>query len=204
MRIKQMLSKGCIVLGCGCLLIAALLLLQNAWTERNATNASTAALTAIAAQSSDIGDGDRDTILEGDTTDNGDGASTMTVAGASYCGVLEMTSINLELPIQADFSYDNLKSSPCIYIQDDNEALVIAAHNYAAHFGSLPQLSIGDAVTYTTLDGSVYAYTVSEIVTIEETDLAAIEGSADELVLFTCNINNNSQRVVVRCNLLLF
>lgn len=190
------------ILGGIFLLIAALLLLQNASAERNATNASNTALAAIAAQSSVASNDDSDTTPESNIP-NGSDASNITVDGATYGGVLAIASLNLSLPIQTDFSYDNLKSSPCIYTQDDNDALVIAAHNYTAHFGSLPQLSIGDAVTYTTLDGNTYTYTVSEIVTIEETDLAAIDGSAEELVLFTCNINDNSQRVVVRCNLLL-
>ncbi|MFI3170601.1 MAG: sortase [Faecalibacterium sp.] len=202
MRIKQLLGKGCMILGGIFLLIAALLLLQNASAERNATNASNTALAAIAAQSSVASNDDSDTTPESNIP-NGSDASNITVDGATYGGVLAIASLNLSLPIQTDFSYDNLKSSPCIYTQDDNDALVIAAHNYTAHFGSLPQLSIGDAVTYTTLDGNTYTYTVSEIVTIEETDLAAIDGSAEELVLFTCNINDNSQRVVVRCNLLL-
>lgn len=219
MQIKRNLGAACIVLGVLCVLVAAGLLVQNAWAERQAQQASSDAIAALnqlatmqnASQAQAAADAfgvfgasTGTTSTSGTANANvGNAIATATVDGAVYCGVLEIGAIGLCLPIQAEFSYAALKSSPCLYTQEGNDALVIAAHNYTAHFGNLAQLQPGDIICYTSLTGAVTQYAVSGVTTIEETDVDAIQGSADELILFTCNINNNSQRVVVRCTVVL-
>lgn len=229
MRIKKQLGTACIALGCLCVLVAVGLLVQNAWAERTALLESSNALAALLELEGIASDSGTDGIggtvsasgtngTSGTDSTNGTGSTdnanstnaanaaasstTATIAGAVYCGVLEIDAISLALPIQAEFSYANLKIAPCLYTEAESDALVISAHNYAAHFGSLPQLAVGDIARYTTLDGTVYYYEVYQITTVDESDLDAVQGTADELILFTCNINNNTQRVVVRCTLM--
>ncbi len=206
MQIRQTIGRLCILLGCICVLVAVGLLVHNAWAEQQAAQASASALAAITAQLGDaitnddsFGDGDAaqaQTPAERSATNQ-----TIVVEDSSYCGVLSIASLGLTLPVQAEFSYLNLKSSPCLYPQDGYDAIVIAAHNYTAHFGSLPQLSIGDSLSYTPIGQNAIVYTVTEISTVDASDLQTVQGTADELILFTCNINNNTQRVVVRCQM---
>ncbi len=196
MQLRQILGHVCMILGCICVLVAACLLLQNRRAEQQAAQASANALAAIAAQAGNDGDntGEAQTPAE-DSAAN----QSIVVDDSSYCGVLSIAKLGLTLPIQAEFSYLNLKSSPCLYPQDGYDAIVIAAHNYAAHFGSLPQLTIGDSLSYTPIGQDAIVYTVTEIRTVDASDLQTVQGTADELILFTCNSNNNTQRVVVRC-----
>ena len=60
------------------------------------------------------------------------------IDGHAYIGYLSIPSLELDLPVMADWSYDQLKIAPCRYagtLRGGN--LVIMAHNYARHFGQL-------------------------------------------------------------------
>lgn len=194
MRVRQNIGRVCILLGCVCVLIAAALLIQTIWAEQYASTATANALAAITLQADTTGE-------DPDPADDSATSQSIEVDGSVYCGVLSIDALGLTLPVQAEFSYPNLKSSPCLYPQDGYDAIVIAAHNYTAHFGSLPLLSIGDSLCYTPIGQDAIYYTVYEISTVEASDMETVQGTADELILFTCNINNNTQRVVVRCRL---
>ena len=64
-----------------------------------------------------------------------------------YDGYIKIPKLNLELPVMKKPTQANLKKSPCIYsgtAKDSN--LIIAAHNYSAHFGKINQLENGDCI----------------------------------------------------------
>lgn len=119
--------------------------------------------------------------------------------GTRYFGVLDIPKLNLELPIQSEWSYPKLKKSPCVYtgsIQDGG--LVILAHNYRKHFGKINTLSIGDVVTLTDATGRKYEYLVEEIFEMEATAVEEMSNSKYDLTLFTCTYGGKA-RVTVRC-----
>ena len=76
--------------------------------------------------------------------------------------------------------------------------LVIAAHNYANHFGHLSRLSPGDVVYFVDMDGLSFSYevTVGEVLGPEEVE-EMTDGTYD-LTLFTCTYSGQN-RVTVRC-----
>ena len=79
-----------------------------------------------------------------------------------YDGYIKIPKLNLELPVMKKPTQANLKKSPCIYsgtAKDSN--LIIAAHNYSAHFGKINQLENGDKVQYTDLQNNTYNYCVT-------------------------------------------
>ena len=102
----------------------------------------------------------------------------------------------------SSWSYDLLRAAPCRY---DGSAytgdLIIAAHNYAAHFGSLSSLQIGDRLTFTDMDGNVFSYDVIDMTTISPDAVEQLYEGDWDLTLFTCTFGN-TYRVVVRCRLL--
>ena len=55
------------------------------------------------------------------------GADTLTLDGAEWLGWLSIPSLELELPVQAEWSYPALKTSPCRYAGTPEAGLVIAA-----------------------------------------------------------------------------
>ena len=122
------------------------------------------------------------------------------VDGRSYMGVSALPTLGLQLPVQEEWSYPNLKVSPCRMTGSAaEENLVILAHNYQSHFGTLEKLELGDEVSVTLLDGTVYLYQVSAKEIVEPTAVEDVTSGAWPLTLFTCTIGGKT-RVVVRCD----
>jgi len=121
------------------------------------------------------------------------------IDGYSYIGKLSVPALNLELPVMADWSYPKLKVAPCRYYgSTKTDDLVIAAHNYSYHFGMIKNLSPGDAVYFTDMDGVVSGYEVAEIDTLSPASVEEMTDSGFDLTLFTCTYGGQS-RVTVRC-----
>lgn len=124
---------------------------------------------------------------------------TVSIEGQDYIGLLEIPALELALPVLGQCSDALLKIAPCRY---DGSAygthLVIAAHNYAAHFGSLSALQPGDRITFTDVEGYSQQYTVAGLETLSSTDVEAMTDETWPLTLFTCTLGNQS-RITVRC-----
>lgn len=120
------------------------------------------------------------------------------IDGIDYIGVLRIPTLELELPIISEWSYQKLKIAPCRYsgsaYQDD---LIIAAHNYNSHFGNLKNLRDGDTATFTDMDGNVFTYEMVELEILQPTDIEGMESGEWDLTLFTCTIGGSS-RVTAR------
>jgi sortase A len=124
---------------------------------------------------------------------------TISVDGETYIGYISIPALNIDLPVNSEWSYPLLKKAPCRYkgsiFTDD---LIIAGHNYGRHFGNLKLLNSGDEVDFTDADGVVYKYTVKSVEKLAGTDVDAMEAGDWDLTLFTCTIGGVS-RVTVRC-----
>ena len=121
------------------------------------------------------------------------------VDGIGYVGVLRIPVLDLELPVISSWSTENGKIAPCRYsgsiYQDD---LILCAHNYESHFGKLKQLTIGDAVEFTDMDGNCFFYQVLETEILNGTDVEKIRDGDWDLTLFTCT-PGGKMRYSVRC-----
>ena len=122
------------------------------------------------------------------------------VYGRRYIGYLSIPSLGLELPILSEWSYPNLQVSPARYYGSvRGENLVLLAHNYPTHFGKISNLTKGDSVIFTDMEGTVWEY---EVVTKDILDPGAVEEviSGDyDLTMFTCTYGGKS-RVTVYCD----
>ena len=131
------------------------------------------------------------------------------IDGYEYIGVLEIPSEGLSLPVMKEWDYTRLKISPCrftgSYYSDD---LVICAHNYMKHLGSLLQIGIGEDIYFTNVDGLSIRYIVTNRETVEPTAVEQmIENTSNsetslldwDLTLFTCNLGGQT-RCAVRCS----
>ena len=122
-----------------------------------------------------------------------------TIDGVDYVGVLRIPALALELPVINQWSYPLLKIAPCRYSGSAYQNnLVLCAHNYASHFGNLKNLHIGDAVTFTDMDGTLFTYQVAELETLPPQATEEMENGDWDLTLFTCTVGGQS-RVTVRC-----
>lgn len=126
----------------------------------------------------------------------------MEINGYDYIGYLSIPSIHLELPVMSEWDYPRMKISPCrhygsIYTND----LVIAGHNNSSHFGSLPNLSIGDSVFFTDMDGICRTYAVMESEILEPDQIKEMKESPWDLTLYTCTVGG-ARRFTIRCALI--
>lgn len=95
---KQMLGRRLMALGAVLILCALGLTAYNHWDDRRAQRQAARMLEELkAAEPAERG------------------ADTLTLDGAEWLGWLSIPSLELELPVQAEWSYPALKTSPCRY-----------------------------------------------------------------------------------------
>lgn len=122
------------------------------------------------------------------------------IDGYQYIGYLMLPSLELELPVMSEWDYTRLRIAPCRYTgSTKTDDLVIAAHNYARHFGMLSKLVPGDPVYFMDMDGRLSSYQVAEANVLEPTAVEEMTSGEYDLTLFTCTYGGQS-RVTVRCD----
>lgn len=122
------------------------------------------------------------------------------INGHSYIGYLEISELDLVLPVMSDWSYPKLRISPCRYSGTVlGEDLVILAHNYKSHFGRLSTLSLGSQVVFTGMDGKVWTYEVAAMDILPADAVTEMISGEYDLTLFTC-APNRTHRVTIRCD----
>lgn len=125
------------------------------------------------------------------------------IGGYDYIGYLSIPALELELPIMADWDYTRLRIAPCRYYGSVNgRNLVLMAHNYASHFGRLPELQPGDAVLFTDMDGHTTHYVVEGRDILPPSAVEEMTAGDFDLTLFTCTYGGKS-RVTVYCTRIL-
>ena len=120
--------------------------------------------------------------------------------GYEYVGYVEIPALGLKLPVMSEWDYTRLKVAPCRQFGSSRtDDLVIAAHNYENHFGRLKELSEGDTVIFTDMEGVVNTYSVKKIETLNPNEVDAVQNSGYDLVLYTCT-KGGKTRVTVFCD----
>ena len=124
---------------------------------------------------------------------------TVKIDGYNYIGYLSIPDLNLELPVMSTWSYPKLKKAPCRYVgSPEQDNLIIMAHNYPKHFGSLKDLYNGDRVYFVDMEGVTHEYQVSYKEVLQPTDVETLVTGDADLTLFTCTYGGKT-RVVVYC-----
>ena len=146
------------------------------------------------------------TNMDGDAADGEDPAVDdaekevcITVDGVKYYGYLVVPQFDLELPVAAEWNYEQLSLSPCTYsgsMKDGN--WVIAGHNYERHFSPLKSLRIGDTFYFIDASGAKTVYEVMDTEILRSVQTDEMKDSGYELSLFTCTYDGVS-RYTVRC-----
>jgi len=195
---------GIFLMALGCILVAAALTLfvHNEREQRDGELASREAITKMI-----------QVIREQQTAADGGGADipvpvapwerTMTVAdidGYGYIGFVSFPTLELELPVMADWSYPQLKIAPCRFsgsiFSDD---LVLMAHNYKKHFGRIRRMKPDDPVIFTDMDGESVEYRVVAVEILGPGAVEDVTSGEYDLTLFTCTYGGEN-RITVRCD----
>lgn len=123
------------------------------------------------------------------------------IDGYDYIGYLSIPELGLELPVMAEWDYSRLKIAPCRHFGSSRtNDLVIAAHNYDTHFGSLSKLKNGAKVIFTDMDGIENRYVLMKAPeTLAPDAVDAVQNSGYDLVLYTCT-PGGATRVTAFCD----
>ncbi|MCD8124838.1 MAG: sortase [Lachnospiraceae bacterium] len=187
----------CMVLGLVLLLAALSLILYNRWEDSQAGKYADEALEELQWDTEQRSTGVDIPIYNRPE----DGVmDTVEIDGRAYIGTLTIPSLELELPILSEWSYEGLRIAPGRYTGSVwTDDLVICGHNYSRHFGNLKYLETGDTLTFTDVNGNVFHYQVAEVIILQPTDVEEMITGEWDLTLFTCTIGGRT-RVTVRCS----
>jgi len=190
---RKHLKRILVTLGCCCIIAAAALKMYNDWDSVRAGKEAERLNTMLVSMI------EKNPQAEGMPADVDADLAVLDMGNYEVCGSIAIPAIRIELPVIAEWSYDNLHVSCCRFYGTPSTQMMIMAHNYDSHFGRINRLTIGDAVVFTDLEGRSYAY---EVIGIEiwATDQLReiIAGDNWDLTLFTCTYGGEN-RVTVRC-----
>ena len=192
---KNKLGTLCMILGTVLILAALSLFL---WNRREADQAAEAVETILPQVVERIAETAAEAPAPPDPFD-----PTMTeteIDGYLYIGYLSIPALGLELPVMSDWDYTRLTIAPCRYSgSTKTDDLVIAAHNFAQHFGGLSGLTGGEQVIFVDMDNVVSTYTVVAVEILAPTAVEEMTNGEYDLSLYTCTYGGRS-RVTVRCD----
>ncbi len=199
-----------IILGCGLLTAALALFLRNQQEQASAASASREAIAKVVEviqeqKEASVSDLPAETPLPTDSreapTDPAEREMTVVdIDGHGYIGFLGIPSLELELPVMADWTYAQLQIAPCRYSGSIfSNDLVIMAHNFAKHFGKLKDMRKGDIVTFTDMDGNTVKYQVAAREILGAKAVEEMTSGDYDLTLFTCTYGGEN-RIALRCD----
>jgi len=185
----------CMILGAALIMAALSLFLWNR-RENNAAGASSEKILSQIMEQTELLRAENET----GRFDPYDTAMTEAkIDGYAWIGYLSLPSIERELPVMSEWDYTRLKMAPCRYSgAAGSDDLVICAHNYDRHFGTIKNLASGDPVYFTDMDGAVWQYEVETVEVLAPTDADVMLANEYDLTLFTCTYGGK-RRVTVRC-----
>ena len=199
----QKIGKICMVLGALLILGSVALLGYNQWDANRADQASQEALGKLEETLYETIEEKADSEVIQPELDPEQEMTATEIDGWEYIGYLSIPSIGRELPVMSQWSYAGLKVAPGRYSGStyaDN--MVVCAHNYAKHFSPIKWLALGTEVYFTDMDGLRWSYEVTNVETIQPTDIEKMITADDQddwdLTLFTCTTGGRA-RCAVRC-----
>ena len=203
-------GKILVVLGFCCVIAAAAFYMYSQWISNQAASASeelTDTLLSLLEESEttapdNVTDsllGNSGAVAESSNPEESEAShQTVNVSGYDITGIISIPAININLAVNAEWSYPKLKVSACRYSGEPSGQFVILAHNFKRHFGRINELRPGDTVVFTEPDGTVYNYEVTGTEIRGKYELKDIQSGDWDLTLFTCTYGGEN-RVVVRC-----
>ena len=127
-----------------------------------------------------------------------DEPQSLAVMGYDVLGTLRIPSVDIDLPVLNEWSYDLLTVAPCRYSGSiETGDLVILGHSYRTHLRPLRQVQPGDSVELTDAAGTVHRYVVAETEILRGSD-GSLLPSGYPLTIFTCTADSK-HRFLARC-----
>ena len=124
--------------------------------------------------------------------------SVLSIDGKDFVGMLEMPRYELVLPICAEWK--NINRCPCRFSGSVyDKSMQIGATTQNGQFDFYRQISVGDTVKFTDVEGNVYTYAITNLRYERRADKAALEREDSALTLFVKNIYG-FEYLIISCN----
>ena len=190
---NEVIRKTLIVIGV-CLLVAATVLLL-AWqwhiriSEKNASAYVNMIRDLIPEPQGAVPEERRDNTM-----------STLSIDGTDFVGILEMPRCGSALPVCADWGKPS--KYPCHFSGSVYErTMQIGGTTQKGQYDFYREISVGDSVFFTDMEGNRYTYTVTNIHYAKNADQAALGREDADLKLFIKNVYA-FEYVIVFCDVL--
>ena len=130
---------------------------------------------------------------------NNNALPSLTVDGKDFVGIIEMPRYESALPVGADWG--NLTKYPrrfdgSIY----NGTLQIGATTQKGQYDFYREISVGDTVIFTDVEGNRYTYAVTNLRYEKHADQTALNREESELTLFIKNVYD-FEYLIVSCDI---
>lgn len=112
---------------------------------------------------------------------------TLSIDGADFVGILEFPKYESSLPVCDDWGKPSkypCRFSGSIY----NRTMQIGATSQSGQYDFYSDISVGDSVSFTDMEGNRYSYTVTDIRYEKSADQTALQRNDAALTLFIKNI----------------
>lgn len=110
----------------------------------------------------------------------------LSVSGTDYVGLLEMPRYDSVLPVGAEWG--NSAKHPCRFSGSVyDRTLQIGTTSQKGQYDFYREISVGDAVYFTDMEGNRYAYTVTNLQYTKHADKAALNRDKAALTVFVKN-----------------
>lgn len=187
----KIIKRVCVIMGV-CLIASALFILlvwqQTIRTSENRTKEYVNAIfESISSPQGAFAEERRDNTMP-----------TLSVDGTDFVGILEMPRHSSVLPICAQWGA--VFKYPCCFsgsIYD--RTMKIGGTSQKGQYDFYRDISVGDSVFFTDMEGNRYQYTVNSINYSDNADRAALEKENSSLTLFIKNIYA-FEYIIIHCN----
>jgi sortase A len=132
---EKNMNKGKILICIGILLILSSIgiTIYNKYEDLNAGKQAQEALTLLKEETKK-----QDNIVNNLSLNESKEMKTININGDEFIGTITIPTINLELPVMSEYSYDRLKKAPCRYYGNlFTNDLIICAHAYETFFANI-------------------------------------------------------------------
>ena len=121
------------------------------------------------------------------------------IDGYGFIGYISIPALGIRLPVLSETDMALMRYAPCRFSGSPKTGdLVVGAHNYSTHFGSISELTEGDAVLFVDMEGVVWQYSAAFTEILSPDDVDSLTDGEFPLTLYTCTYDG-SHRIAVRC-----
>ena len=187
------IKKICIWLGAALLIATAIALIGwiwnvHSWAQKSADYAQTISAQIPAPQ---------DAALE-ERTNNA--MPLLSIEGTDFVGILEMPRFGSALPVGANWG--KVSHYPCRFDGSAyDRTLQLGATTQKGQYDFYREISVGDSISFTDMEGNRYQYAVADIRYESHADQAALTKKDADLTLFIKNIYA-SEYIILFCDAL--